>query len=273
MERKPPKNGYDDDQSEKIRLILAPLKPQYQQFVTHYCHYLSKTAAAIAAGYEESCANVTGFHIYNRPEIREAVTEYFRATAFIPEDNIAGIKRLAEIDVSEYFTWREEWVNVRKRVPIQQIIDQTLYELKVEDMVLMDSTDLRPIEKTTMMQTLRALQLRLKRLRSEQRLNPKAMKFINVDELKREKVIDIDKVVADKVPIKSIKHKEHGVELELYSTAEAKRDLARIAGSFEKDNIQRPQAILVAPVVNMFGQGSPPLANAENDIQDATKDV
>ena len=229
-------NDEKSPEAEKLSAILDGLKPQYQRFVRHYCQYLSKTAAAIAAGYAESCASVTGFHIYNRPEVRTAITEYFRATEFIPEDNIAGIKRIAEIDMSQYFVEQETWVSVKKSVPIQVVIDQAVYDLKLEDMMFMDSQDFGPIEKTTILQNLKALQRRVKSLKNEQRVNPKAKKFIYVDELKREKVMDIDRVIADKVPIKSVKYKETGIELELYSSLDAKRDLARVARLVGRDD-------------------------------------
>lgn len=262
-----------EDQDEKITEILRPLKDTYKLFVQHYCRFLSKTAAAKHAGYSEHTAGQAGHNIYNRTEIRTAITAIFRVTAFDPDDNIAGIKRMADVNTSDYFKWVETWINVKRRVPIQQYIDQVAFELKLEDSVFMDSEDLSPLEKTNALQTLRLLQNRLKKLRKEQKLNPKAQKFIMVDELHREKVLDIEKIVEDNVPIKSIKHKENGIEVELYSAADARVNLARIAGSYEKDNLQKPQAALIAPTVNVYNGSTPPMAEDETQIDLKREDV
>jgi hypothetical protein len=259
-----------DDQDEKITKILAPLKDTYKLFVQHYCRFLSKTAAAKHAGYSEHTASQAGHNIYNRTEVREAIVAIFKATAFDPDDNIAGIKRMAEINTSDYFKWVETWITVRRRIPIQQYIDQLAHELKLEDMCFMDSDEATMFEKTEMIQNIRSLTRRLKKLRKEQKLNPKAQKFVDVDELHREKVLDIDK---DNVPIKAIKHKENGTEVELYSAADARVSLARIAGSFEKDNAQKPQPIFTAPTVNVYNGSAPPMAEDEKQIDLSREDV
>lgn len=85
------------------------LTPKQSRFVDEYVVSLNATQAAIAAGYAEGSARVTGCRLLASVSIREALAERMLAIknpdAMTLEEALVELSRLARADMGTYATW------------------------------------------------------------------------------------------------------------------------------------------------------------------------
>ena len=241
----PESDIWDGELFAEIEKILAKLTaPRQRRYVEHYCRYLSKTAAAKYAGYSERNASRVGWAIHSLPHVRGAVTEFLMLVSCRPEDYVSAIRRISDINLAVYFTLETYWEEKKISVPLDVVIEKLKAERDIEEDILLESGHLRPAEKAEMFNNMKMLEARIMRLEKRLARFPNEKIFDYEPILRSRKVLNMDKVIADNVPIKSVKYKETGIEVEFYSVLDARDKIARIDGSFEKDNLQN------RPVVN-----------------------
>lgn len=205
---------------------------------------MNKTEAAKYAGRAHNNAKQAGYSIYYRPEVTKAVKEYLTLLMISPEENISLIKKTASCQASDYFSKVTTIQTVRVKSPLDKIINDLKFTRDVEDEFLLSTDDLTKLEQTLSLQKIKELERTIKKYTIELAKNPKATRYEYVEKEVIEEIFDIKKAVRDKAPIKSIKYTDKGLQVEMYSAADAQVTIARVQGSFEKDNDQ------LRPVVN-----------------------
>jgi len=213
----------DDNQiPEPFLEILEGLSDREKLFVPVYCRWLCKKRAAEASGSPEKNAAKAGFEMYHRPHVKTAIQKYLAAIALTPAENVELIKKAAEGNIADYFTY-ETYTETRPvKVPYGEVIAQIRLEIEIEDEYLLISEDLKPIEKAESLAKIKSLQRRIRRYQAQLNKNPKAFEIQHREVERKKKVLNIEKLVEDRVTLKSVKYKPHGVEVELYSAETAR---------------------------------------------------
>lgn len=235
----------NSEQTVKIEAILAPLDDVEKKFVMYYCTVdMCKSKAAIYAGRSEKSAKEAGYNIYYRPDVTKAVKEFLTLTMITPEENISLIAKTASTKATDYFTKVKTIQTVRVRSPLAIIIRNLEFTRDVEDEYLFETEGLSKIEQTVCLQTIKSLEQTIRKYKIELSKNLKATRFEYIEKEVEEEIFDIKKAVREKAPIKSLKYTDKGLQVEMYSAADAQNTIGRVHGSFEKDNDQ------LRPVVN-----------------------
>lgn len=259
------------DEIEKIAAIdeiLSPLSEREIVFVEHYCKFLSKKKAAVAAGHPPKNANVIGFNIYHRPRVKDAVKKYLAIIAITAEENIQLITRTAKTNLSDYFRPVSNYQSVREKVYLTDIVTRLKLEIELEDDFFLMAEGLTSLEKTLYKQKIKAISRDILKLEIQIRRNPKATRIEYVERLVTESVLSIEALIEDNVPLKSIKYTKEGVQVETYPADAAQDRLAKINGSFEADNKQ------LRPVINnSIGVSPEKLAKLTDDELKAMADI
>lgn len=246
----------------KLDEILEELQPKERLFVIAYCEHLNKSQAAIDAGYSENGAGNRGSELYYRPKVRKAISLYLKELINAPEDNIKIIKNISEADMSDYMSPVTKTKRDLIERGLEDLILDILNDQEADDEYMMEA-DLSEEETEQFIKRARNRKREIIKYRIELRKNPRAFRIVYGPEyLAREYVLDVAKIVRDKKhgKIKKVKHTKDGTEVEMYSALDAARDIARIHGSFEKDNTQK------APNVNLLSVD--PLSDVETDAAD-----
>jgi phage terminase small subunit len=246
----------------KLDEILEGLVDKERLFVIAYCEHLNKSQAAIDAGYSENGAGNRGTELYYRPKVRKAISLYLKELINAPEDNIKIIKNISEADMSDYMSP----VTKTKRDLIERGLHELILDIREEqenDDEYMMEADLSEEETEDFIARAKNRKRQILKYQIELKKNPKAFRIVYGPEyLAREYVLDVAKIVRDKKhgKIKKVKHTKDGTEVEMYSALDAARDIARMHGSFEKDNQQK------APNVKLLNVD--PLSEVEPDATD-----
>lgn len=228
-----------EQRNEALEKILSVLPDKEKVFVVDYCRYMSRVHAARAMGYEGENARQMGYEVRHRPRVSAAIKEYLSLTKLSAEDNEKLITRIAESDISEYFEPVTEYVTKKVRVPLGEYIVNLEEEIEYLDEVLLEP-GLTKLEATESLQNQKAYRRQINKYKSKLSKDPGAYRVDYRDVEVTSKKLNLDRLVEDKVPIKSVKHTKDGVVIETYSAADSQDRLARINGSFEKDNKQKP---------------------------------
>lgn len=231
--------------NDKIEAILSGLDDTEKRFVTYYCTVnMNKTEAAKFAGRAPASAKQAGYSMYYRTDVEAAIKKYLTLLLITPEENISRIAKTANTNVADYFTKVKIVQSIRTKSPLSKIIKDLELERDVEDEYLFESDNLTKLEKTLSLQAIKSLEKRIKKYQIELNRNPNATRFEYIETEVWDEIFDIKKAVRDKAPIKSIKYTDKGLQVEMCSPEAAQERMARIHGSFEKDNDQ------LRPVVN-----------------------
>lgn len=253
-------------QDQKIEQVFTRLDeivdgfmPKERLFVIAYCEHLNMSQAAIDAGYSPNGAGTRGHEMYHTPKIRKAISLYLKELINAPEDNIKIIKNISEANMADYMSPVTKTRSDLIERNLADLIKDVEFEQELDDEFMIEANlNEKEVEEFTGRAEYR--RRKILKYRIELRKNPQAFRIVNGPEyLVKEYVLDVAKIVRDKKSgkIQKVKHTKDGVEVQMYSALEAARDIARIHGSFEKDNTQK------APNVSLLTLD--PLSQVEPD--------
>ncbi|MBF9252470.1 terminase small subunit [Pontibacter sp. 172403-2] len=222
------------------------LTDKQQRFVQEYCVDFNRTQAALRAGYSERTAYAIGSENLKKPQIRAAIDERMKELSLTADETLKGISDIARANLNEYFKVVKVQTAPRVKTPLAQIIERLKAQNEDADSFIIraqllnqEELDSEYLDDVAKKQKQRRLDII--RLEIELERNPEAYRIESGPEELIETVeLDLPKLIRDKEAgkIKSVKHSEHGLNVELYPADAALRDLARIHGLFEKDNKQ-----------------------------------
>lgn len=211
-------------------------------FVEAYLATLNATQAAIKAGYSKKTAYSIGQENLKKPVIRAKVDERLKELALTSEETLKSLSDIAKSSLNDYFVINEVIHTPQELIPlsdyvkrIQQDIEDADKFIKLAKIIDKDELEVHQVNQENRRREIIRLKIELER-------NPKAKRLVNGEPVKVQVAqLDMPKLVADKATgrIKSIKHTEYGLNVELYAADNALRDMARYHGLFEKDNAQQ----------------------------------
>lgn len=211
-------------------------------FVEAYLATLNATQAAIKAGYSKKTAYSIGQENLKKPVIRAKIDERLNELALTSEETLKSLSDIAKSSLNDYFVIKEVVHTPQELIPLSDYIKRVQQDIDDADKFirLAGITDKNELEVHQANQEHRRREII--RLKIELERNPKSKKLVNGEPVKVQVAqLDMPKLVADKATgrIKSIKHTEYGLNVELYAADNALRDMARYHGLFEKDNAQQ----------------------------------
>lgn len=237
-------NAEEIEKASAIEEIFVGFNDRDRIYVETYCRFLSKTKAARAGGSTGPNVRQAGYDWYHRPKIKAAVKKYLSLNALEPEDVIGLVNRTAKTNISDYFEPVTTYRTVQAKVPLLTIIADLYFKIDVEDAYLMDSQGLSNLLKQRALRRIKDFQEQINQLSAEVKINPKAYRIQFVEKAFTENVLNVDRMVEDRVPLKSVKYTKEGIQVETYPADLAQERLLKINGSFEADNKQS------RPVIN-----------------------
>jgi phage terminase small subunit len=211
-------------------------------FIEAYLATLNATQAAIKAGYSKKTAYSIGQENLKKPVIRTKIDERLKELALSSEETLKSLSDIAKSSLNDYFVIKEVIHTPQELIPLSDYIKRIQRDIEDADkfITLAGITDKDELETHQKDQEYRRREII--RLKIELERNPKAKKLVSGEPVKVQTAeLDMPKLVADKANgrIKSIKHSEYGLNVELYAADAALRDMARYHGLFEKDNAQQ----------------------------------
>lgn len=230
--------------------IKLPNKKE-QAFIDSFVTCLNKSRAAIESGYSEATARQRGYEIYNRTHVKEAIEAKLKERTATADEVIKRTSDIHNGNMADYFRPVQVLHTPRIKVSLQVIIDRIQNEIEFEQEYRAEvtMTEEENDKWFAMVQDMRDRQTRYK---IELRRNPGATRIIDGETVfKTEMQLDIDAVIADKERgiIKSVKYTKEGIQIEMYSAADASDKLLKIHGAYEKDNLQ--SRIVVPSAINV----------------------
>jgi len=246
-------NGDPDD-----HLKNKALSHLEQAFVNAYCVHHHAARAAREAGYNTpDCFRQMGYLVKNRPHVKAAINERMRLATIDADESIEILSKVANVNVTNYTITRDvvHYPAIKRTIQdqIKEVKDRIYIEDRVFCTIKMDARRERAHRRL-----LDSLREDLERLRAKEDLDPDYFEIVTGPPVLIKKTeLDFTAIARDNVPIKSYKETKEGVQVELYSTVEANRELLKIAGRYEKDNRQK------APNVKLMSFD--PLANDATD--------
>lgn len=216
-------------------------------FALEYLRDLNATKAALRAKYSKNSAYQIGFAMLKKPHIRKFIDDKLKEHHLGADETLKGLSDIAKSSLNEYFKIRQVERTPKIVVPLKQIIaeikqqivdnDKFISRAKLSEKQLEDYAAERDRRKNEIIQ----LEIELER-------NPNATRIVHGQPV-LEEVADLDlaKLIKDEAGgrIKSVKPTEFGQSIELYPADAALRDLARIHGLFEKDNLQSKAIVTI----------------------------
>lgn len=211
-------------------------------FIEAYLATLNATQAAIKAGYSKKTAAEIGYENLRKPQIKTKIEERLKELALSSEETLKSLSDIAKSSLNDYFTLKEVIHTPQELIPLSDYIKRIQRDIEDADkfIKLANITDKEELETHKAGQENRRREI--VRLKIELERNPKATRVVNGQPQKIQTAeLDMPRLVADKANgrIKSIKHTEYGLNVELYAADAALRDMARYHGLFEKDNAQQ----------------------------------
>jgi phage terminase small subunit len=217
------------------------LNDRQRRFCEEYLIDFNATQAAIRSGYSEKTAAEMGYENLRKPHIRAFIDAKLKEMSLSSDETLKSISDIAKGSLNKYLIVKEvvEIPQVKKH--LSQIIKDIKVSIEDSDKFIQRAniTDQRRLDEHNEVQNKRREEII--KLEIELERNPEASKVV-AGEPVLVKVVQLDlvKLTEDKEAgrIKSIKHTEHGLHVEMYSADAALTNLARIHGLFEKDNEQ-----------------------------------
>lgn len=217
------------------------LTDKQQRFVEEYCKDCNATQAAIRSGYSHNMAYSIGWENTRKPEIRAAIDKRLNELALSAEETLKSISDIAKGNLNDYFTVKKVERKPRVRQHLSDAIIQIQNDIEDADKFIVrakiQNEDI--LNKHNAQQENRRLQIIKHEIELER--NPNAFIYVEGEpEIIEVAELDLPRLVRDKEAgrIKSVKHSEHGLNVEMYAADAALTNLARIHGLFEKDNKQ-----------------------------------
>lgn len=221
-----------------------------KRFCDEYTKDCNATQAAIRSGYSEQTAYSIGWENLRKPEIKAFINERLNELSLSSEETLKSISDIAKSSLNDYFIVREVVRTHQVEKPLKVIIKEIEALIEDEDKFIKKAkiTDSKEIDAHNINQQHRRREII--KLQIELERNPKAAKFTDgKPELTKIAELDVVRLINDKEAgrIKSVKHSEFGLNVEMYSADAALTNLAKIHGLFEKDNKQK--AIEINPPI------------------------
>ena len=226
-----------------------------KRFGDEYCVDLNQTQAAIRAGYSKKTAYAIGWENLRKPEIQKYIEERLNERALSSE---AAIKRTADMargNLADYFTKRMVVRHPRIEITLKTHIAELKKQVQFEEEYLALSCKNKD-EKKSYLNYIAGLKDNILRRELELKHNPKARIIVDgPDQLTETMELDLVKIAADKERgiIKSVKHTEFGVQVEMYGADSALTNILKMHGKFEKHNEQK-RPVVIQPSDDQFSQ-------------------
>jgi len=220
------------------------LTGKQQRFCEEYLKDMNATQAAIRSGYSEKTARVIGPENLSKPAIRLFIDAKLKEFTLSADETLKSISDIARASLNDYFIIKKVETTPRIEKHLSEIIkdiQNTIEDAEkfIERIGAVASVTNENLEEHQVQQQRRKMEIL--QLQIELERNPNGTRIVNGKPYFSEVAeIDIPRLVKDKSAgkIKTIKHTEFGLNVELYAADAALRDLARVHGLFEKDNEQ-----------------------------------
>lgn len=212
------------------------LTTNQRRFVEEYCKDFNATRAAIAAGYSEKTASVTGHENLRKPNIAKAISERLDQLSLTAEELTKKTADIARGNLAEYMTTRMVEVMPRVRVGLQEIIDKLEFDLILQEEFCAEKGMTEEEYDDFQKNVVQPIQDKILKYSIELKHNPNATRIVNGEpELVEQVEVDMPKLLADKERgiIKSFKYGKNGLEVELYPADAAMDRLMRVRGMYK----------------------------------------
>jgi phage terminase small subunit len=229
---------------DKTREVKREFTGLERAFIYEYItNGYNKTQAVIDAGYDvngRECAAAIGYENFRKPHIKAEIDRLISERLMSKEETLQRISQMARASLNDYLHTVKKAVRPTVKVSLRVLIERL--KEKMEDQAKFIErakiTDTRRLDAfagnlVRWNEEIIELEIQLERdpLAYEERTGPEVM----------EEVVEIDwvKLMNDKERgiIKSLKRDKNGdLQVELYGTDGALRDIGRYHGIFEKDN-------------------------------------
>lgn len=215
------------------------------RFCEEYIVSMNATQAAIRAGYSKKTAGEMGYENLRKPQIRAHIDGKLKQLALTSDETLKSLSDIAKSSLNDYFTINEIIQTTQELISLTDYIKRIERDIKdADDFVrLAGISDPEELAAHAVMQ--RERRREIIRLQIELKRNPKAKRVVNGEPVKVQVAeLDMPRLIQDKAAgkIKTLKHTEYGLNIELYAADGALRDMARYHGLFEKDNSQQRNA-------------------------------
>lgn len=230
------------------------LSDREKAWANMYLRLLNKKETSLALGSPEGTASNIGCQIYSRPHVKKFIADKLREDIGSPDENVKKIQNMRDGNIANYMVPVVRVKSDLVRKSLRLIIKEIELEQEMDDELMM-KFNMSEEESAIYASHAKQRAMRIAKMQIELQYNPAATKIVAGPEyLATEYQVDISKVIADKESgiIKSFAHTPNGIKIEMPSPLEAAQMLARINGSFEKDNTQSRPHIPTAIQVNII---------------------
>lgn len=215
-------------------VIEKELTAKQKRFCEEYSIDFNGKQAAIRAGYSLKTANEQASRLLTNVNVKKYLSEVLERKTLGPEGTKKLITDIATGNLNNYYkkVLVEEIPKVRK--PLADIIEG-MQESIIQDEIYCERVGLTGQDFDEFQERIDRQRKQIIRLEIELERNPDAYRIVSGEpELVERMELDMEKLVADKEKgrIKSIKHTQYGVQVELYGADGALTNLARIHGLF-----------------------------------------
>jgi phage terminase small subunit len=227
---------------------MAALTDKMKRFCEEYLVDFNATQAAIRSGYSEGTAYSIGWENLRKPEIKAFIENRLKELALSSEETLKSISDIAKASLNEYFIIKEVVRTPQVEKSLKVLIKEIKESMEDADKFIAKAkiTDPDEIEKHNKSQEYKRREIITLEIELER--YPKATRFVDgKPELAKVAELDLVRLVQDKEAgrIKSVKHSEHGLNVEMYPADAALTNLAKMHGLFEKDNKQKAVPIKI----------------------------
>lgn len=223
-----------------------PLKDDEIVFIEAYLKYFSKTKAAKIAGSQSPNLGQVGYNIYNKPHIKAEIKRRLSENALSAEENIDLINRSAKANVKDYFKPVTYFESKKVKVSLRIIIKNLKRRIEELDEFYYRAKDLTEGESKQISANIKNIEREILRHEITLEGNSRAYEIVTgpLEEVIKYE-LDVNALVADqeKGIVKSVKYTENGIQLEMVDPMVAQMQIAKINGSYEKDNSQKTAVI------------------------------
>jgi phage terminase small subunit len=225
----------DDTQSRKFT-------DKETRFIEEYLVDLNATAAAKRAGYSETSAHTIGWENLKKPEIRKVIDDRLSELSLSAKEVTKLTADIAKASLNDYFITKKVLQSTTIEKTLGEVMDDLWNEIEDEETYVQRRLEKGTVPKSELEMHAAAQESRrnqMLRMQIELERNPQAMRIVQgPSEWVEVSELDLPRLVKDKKAgrIKSVKHSEHGLNVELYAADAALDKLARIHGLY-KDNV------------------------------------
>lgn len=220
----------DQSQQEEDR----ELTHKQAKFVTEYLIDFNGTRAARDSGFSKNCAAEIAYEYLRKPHIKAEITKRLNEAELGAKETTKMIGDIAKGNLNQYMVVRKQEYIPRIKKKLSEMITE-LEETKALEIEYAAKAGLDAEEMIEHEKEIKSLDRRILRFKLELKRNPKAFRMSDGEPVLIETAdLDIAALSRDKefAKIKSIKHTQHGVQVELQDAGAALTNMARIHSLF-----------------------------------------